>query len=233
MSYIDIYRKRINHYGNTPQERLEKRRQENFQRFLLQSPHRTTFLYNDEIIECVFEPFSQDETKTLMYILCDIKYYFNIGDIIDICNQKYMFYYQKERKNSGYNRWVVIRINYHITWLNEDGNSYDSEAYIFDQENNMLKNELKSRSRSAALYLENLKLAFMIMPTNKNIKINSYLTITINDISRSYRITGFDFISTPGILYISMDPTITRDLTPPPQKQPDDNDNDYFWLGGM
>ena len=96
----------------------------------------------------------------------------------------------------------------------------------------MLKNELKSRSRSATLYLENLKLDFMVMPSTPSIKVGSYLTLEVTDIKRSYRVTGFDFLSTPGVLYVSMDPTLERDLTPVREKTPEDNPSDFFWLGG-
>lgn len=72
----------------------------------------------------------------------------------------------------------------------------------------------------------------MVMPANNGIKINSYLTLTVGDISRSYRVTGFDFLSTPGVMYVSMDPTMERDLTPVRERAPEDDPSDFFWLGG-
>lgn len=231
MDYFEIYKKRLNRYGDTPQERLEKGRQINFERFLHMSPHYVKFMYEDREVECVFEPSSQDETETIMHVLCRVGEEFEVGKIVTILDHRYMFYYWDERTDSGYNRWTVIKLNQAIHWINEDGSEYDSEAYIWGQENNMLKNELKSRSRSATLYLENLKLDFMIMPTHPQMKINSYLTITVKDLSRSYRVTGFDFLSTPGVMYISMDPTFKRDLTPAPEMTEADNPEDFFWLG--
>lgn len=233
MSYFDIYKKRMNRYGDNATDRLEKGRQQNFEKFLYQSPHYTKFQYKDKEVECVFEPSSQDETKTVMHVLCRVGEKFNPGDIVTICGKRYMFWYWDERQDSGYNRWNVIKLSQHIEWLNEDGGTWSNEAYIFSQQTNMLKNELKSRSRSATLYLENLKLDFMIMPSDKNLEIGSYLVIKINDMSRAERVTGIDFLSTPGVMYVSMDPTIERDLTSPPEKKPEDDDNDYFWLGNI
>lgn len=233
MSYFDIYKKRINRYGDNATDRLEKGRQQNFEKFLHQSPHYTKFQYKDKEVECVFEPSSQDETKTVMHVLCRVGEKFNPGDIVTICGKRYMFWYWDERQDSGYNRWNVIKLSQHIEWLNEDGSTWSNEAYIFSQQTNMLKNELKSRSRSATLYLENLKLDFMIMPSDKNLEIGSYLVIKIDDMSRAERVTGIDFLSTPGVMYVSMDPTIERDLTSPPEKKPEDDDNDYFWLGNI
>ena len=233
MSYFDIYKKRMNRYGDNATDRLEKGRQQNFEKFLHQSPHYTKFQYKEKEVECVFEPSSQDETKTVMHVLCRVGEKFNPGDIVTICGKRYMFWYWDERHDSGYNRWNVIKLSQHIEWLNEDGSTWSNEAYIFSQQTNMLKNELKSRSRSATLYLENLKLDFMIMPSDKNLEIGSYLVIKINDMSRAERVTGIDFLSTPGVMYVSMDPTIERDLTPSPEKKPEDDDNDYFWLGNI
>ena len=233
MSYFDIYKKRMNRYGDNATDRLEKGRQQNFEKFLYQSPHYTKFQYKEKEVECVFEPSSQDETKTVMHVLCRVGEKFNPGDIVTICGKRYMFWYWDERQDSGYNRWNVIKLSQYIKWLNEDGSTWSNEAYIFSQQTNMLKNELKSRSRSATLYLENLKLDFMIMPSDKNLEIGSYLVIKINDMSRAERVTGIDFLSTPGVMYVSMDPTIERDLTPSPEKKPEDDDNDYFWLGNI
>lgn len=233
MSYFDIYKKRMNRYGDNATDRLEKGRQQNFEKFLYQSPHYTKFQYKEKEVECVFEPSSQDETKTVMHVLCRVGEKFNPGDIVTICGKRYMFWYWDERQDSGYNRWNVIKLSQYIEWLNEDGSTWSNEAYIFSQQTNMLKNELKSRSRSATLYLENLKLDFMIMPSDKNLEIGSYLVIKIDDMSRAERVTGIDFLSTPGVMYVSMDPTIERDLTPLPEKKPEDDDNDYFWLGNI
>lgn len=233
MSYFDIYKKRINRYGDNATDRLEKGRQQNFEKFLHQSPHYTKFQYKEKEVECVFEPSSQDETKTVMHVICRVGEKFNPGDIVTICGKRYMFWYWDERQDSGYNRWNVIKLSQCIEWLNEDGSTWSNEAYIFSQQTNMLKNELKSRSRSATLYLENLKLDFMIMPSDKNLEIGSYLVIKINDMSRAERVTGIDFLSTPGVMYVSMDPTIERDLTKTPEKTDEDEDNDFFWLGNL
>ena len=233
MSYFDIYKKRMNRYGDNATDRLEKGRQQNFEKFLYQSPHYTKFQYKEKEVECVFEPSSQDETKTVMHVLCRVGEKFNPGDIVTICGKRYMFWYWDERQDSGYNRWNVIKLSQYIEWLNEDGSTWSNEAYIFSQQTNMLKNELKSRSRSATLYLENLKLDFMIMPRDKNLEIGSYLVIKIDDMSRAERVTGIDFLSTPGVMYVSMDPTIERDLTKTPEKTDEDEDNDFFWLGNL
>lgn len=232
MSYWETYKARLNRHGENAAERLNKGREDNFERFLYSSPHYVKFDYKGTEVECVFEPSKQSENKTVMHVLCRVTENFQVGDICTIAGDRYLFWYNDERKDSGYDRWTVVKTSREIEWINEDGSKWNSEAYIFGQMNNMLKNELKSRSRSATLYLENLKLDFMIMPIHKEMKINSYLTIEVEGLKKHYRVTGFDHVSTPGIMYVSMDPTLERDFTPAPEYNPDNSDKeDYFWLG--
>lgn len=233
MSYWETYKARLNRNGANHADRLNVGREANFEKFLRQSPHYVKFEHNGKEVEAVFEPSSQKENKTVMHVLCRVGEEFNAGDICTIAGDRYIFWYWDERKDSGYNRWTVVRVSQPIHWVNEDKSEYSSEAYIYGQMDNMLKNELKSRSRSATLYLENLKLDFMIMPTHKEMKINSYLSVEVSGIKKFYRVTGFDHVSTPGIMYVSMDPTLERDMTPDPRPQEGDDSNDFFWLGGV
>ena len=100
----------------------------------------------------------------------------------------------------------------------------------------MLKDELKSRSRSKVLYNENLKLSFLIMPKNEYIRKEDYFVIhhlfeNDEEIQEGYRVTGYDLISTDGVEYVSVDPMYLKDLTPAPEPDPGQEDNDeFFWL---
>jgi len=250
--YEDIYKKRLSRFGDTPTGRLEEGRRANFEKFLYSSPHYLTFVYKpdteeERTVECVFEPRKQNETKIMMDILCRVGEVFEVGDIVTINGKRYMFWWWDQRQDSGYNRWVVVELTTTVTFINEDGYTWTTEAYIYSQEDNMLKNELKSRSRSATLYLENLKLEFMLMPTPDRVatvdfhgntttksplEIGAYCELQYAKADHYWRVTGYDTISTPGIAYVSVDPTINRDLTPPPTQQPGDDPDDFFWFGG-
>ena len=239
MSYFnEVYKARLNRNGVTPTERLNSGREANFEKFLYQSPHYVEFYADSDAaherpIECVFEPSSQKEDKTVMHVLCRVGQNFEVGDIYTIADDRYMFWYWDERKDSGYNRWTVIRVSQPISWVNEDGSKHESEAYVYGQMSAALKNDLKSRSRSDTLYMENMNTEHMLMPVHKNLEIGSYLSIEVKEIVRHYRVTGFDHVSTPGVMYVSMDPTMERDLTAAPEKNEQDDSNDYFWLGGV
>ena len=120
--------------------------------------------------------------------------------------------------------------------MGRDKQEHSSWAYFYGQEDNMLKDELKSRSRSKVLYNENLKLSFLIMPKNEYIRKEDYFVIhhlfeNDEEIQEGYRVTGYDLISTDGVEYVSVDPMYLKDLTPAPEPDPGQEDNDeFFWL---
>lgn len=243
MSYYDIYKKRLSktnsaQLAKSRLEKLELDRRQNFESFLYSSPHYVTFDYIDSAgvehtIEGVFEPHQQNETKNMMQLLCRVdENTFAAGDVVNIRDEDYMFYYWNEVKNSGYNKWTLVRMNKTISWANENDELAISKAYMYFQEDNMLKNELKSRSRSSTLYLENLKLNFLLMPFHDDMYQTTYLEITTEGRTQAFRVTGIDIVSTPGVMYVSMDPTYLRGDQSKPEQAPEDDPNDFFWMNG-
>ena len=103
---------------------------------------------------------------------------------------------------------------------------------MYGQQDNMLKDELRSRSRMDALYTENLKTSFFIMPTNEFIRKDDYLEVGEGSLKEAYRVTGYDIQSTPGVEYVTVDPVYLRDQSPAPEQQPEDDPDDFYWLNG-
>lgn len=260
MAY-ELYRARVNAEGSTPAERLEQGRVANFEKFLVASPHQAIFDRVNDVEEypCVLEPHRQNEAEEICHLLCRKTVQLNCGEVILIrtgnvktpsANNgsllaqdialgivgRFLVWYWDDRQASGYNRYTLLRLNYEVSWCNLDsGNTvYTSLGHVYGQQDNMLKNELKSRSRSATLYLENLKAEFIVMPNNVNMKLDSYVTLNIpvdnTLVERNYHVTGFDITSTPGIVYVTMDPIYKKDLTPAPTQQPGEDDDDYFFF---
>ena len=126
----------------------------------------------------------------------------------------------------------MLRMSHFLTWQSRDGMERTSWAYMYGQENNMLKDELQARSRMNTRYTENLKLRFFIMPTNTYIRKDDYLEIGEGLLRESYKVTGYDIQSSEGVEYVSVDPLYKYDLTAPPQKTSEDSDEDFYWLEG-
>ena len=245
--YEDIYKKRVNRFGTDFQSRLIGEREYAFENYLKRSVYTKNIMYDGELITVSFEPYKQDETKLLHYLLTrrnvhipngtilEIPNRVKIGDTETIENEKWMLYWAEENEPSGYNRYVMLRMTHLIEWTGRDKKTHTTWAYMYGQEDNMLKDELKSRSRSKVLYNENLKLSFLIMPKNEFIRKEDYFVIhhlfePDGEIQEGYRVTGYDLISTLGVEYVTVDPMYLKDLTPPPTPQPGDDDDEFFWI---
>ena len=237
MSYFDIYKKRVNRYGLDYQSRIQREREELFDLYLLKTIYRVDFLYNDEEIAGSLEKYKQDETQTLQYLLTKTSVNIPNGTILmipdkDKIEKPWLVYYLENIKASGYNRYIVLKMTHYLTWTARDGSIQNSWAYMYGQEDNMLKDEIRSRSRMDTIYSENLKMSFFVMPTNEYIKKDIYLEIGDGSLQEQYVVTGYDIQSTPGVEYVTVDPTYKYDLTPPSEPLPGENENEFFWLNG-
>lgn len=236
--YNDIYKKRLNRYGLDYQSRVQGMRERSFELLLEKSIYRIDFDYDGKINPGVFEKYKQDETRTLHYLLTRTNLNIPNGTILMISNkdnqeEPWMIYYLEDIKASGYNRYIMLKMTHYITWKARDGKIYSSWAYLYGQEDNMLKDELQARSRADARYTENLKTSFFILPINEHIKKDDYLVINENTpLEEAYVVTGYDINSTKGVEYVTIDPVYIRDKSPDPIKTETDSDEDFFWIKG-
>ena len=237
MSYKDIYKLRLNRYGNDYQSRVQGEREKMFDLYLYKSIYRVEFKYDDEWNVGSFEKYKQDETETLHYLLTKVDLVMPQGTILILPDQHgnlrhWMVYYLEKIKTSGYNRYIMLRMTHFLTWTARDGSTQTSWAYMYGQENNMLKDELKSRSRMDAVYDENLKSSFYIMPVNPKIRKDDYFIVGEKPLQEYFRVTGYDIQSTEGIEYVTIDPVYEYDLSAPPEQKQTDPDSDFFWFNG-
>lgn len=238
MGYFeDIYKKRVNRYGLDYQSRIQREREELFDLYLLKTIYRVDFLFEDEEVAGSLEKYKQDETQTLQYLLTKTNVNIPNGTILmipdkDKIKKPWLVYYLENIKASGYNRYIVLKMTHYLTWTARDGSQQESWAYMYGQEDNMLKDEIRSRSRMDTIYAENLKMSFFVMPTTPKIRKDDYLEIGTGELKEQYRVTGYDIQSTPGVEYVTVDPTYEYDLTPAPQQQPGDSEDEFFWLNG-
>ena len=236
-SYYDIYLKRLNRYGNDYQTRTQNKRERDFENYLLKSVYRIEFEYDTKINPATFERYKQDETETLHYLLTRVDVNIPNGTILMLPNKDdelkpWMVYYLEAIKASGYNRYIMLKMTHFLKWNDREGNSRSSWAYMYGQEDNMLIDELQSRSRSDARYTENLKGSFFVLPINEYLRKDDYLEVGEGALKEGYRVTGYDIQSTPGVEYVTVDPIYLYDNSPAPEKQEGDKEEDYFWLEG-
>lgn len=239
MSYFDIYKKRANRYGIDYQSRVQGQRKKTFDLYLQKSIYLVEFEFDGANVEGSFERYKQDETETLHYLLTRVSVEIPAGTVLMIPNKNgelkpWMVYYLENIKASGYNKYVMLKMSHFITWRARDGQDYTSWAYMYGQENNMLKDEIRSRSRMDTIYAENLKSSFFVLPLNKNLRKDDYIIIPEEGerFQEQYRVTGYDIQSSEGVEYVTIDPIYEFDLSPVPDKKEEDNDEDFFWFNG-
>lgn len=236
--YKDVYLKRLNRYGLDYQSRVQGQRERLFENLLLKSLYRVDFEYNGELIPGIFEKYKQDETETLHYLLTRVDMNIPGGTILMIPNKDkelkpWMVYYLEEINASGYNRYIMLKMSHYLTWKARDGQEYSTWAYFYGQEDNMLKDELQSRSRMNVRYTENLKLSFFVTPINEHIRKDDYLVVNKNNpLQEAYVVTGYDINSTKGVEYVTVDPVYMRDESKVPEQTESDDPDDFFWLSG-
>ena len=234
MKYFDIYLKRLNRYGLDYQSRTQAKREKTFEAYLLKSVYKVDFNFEGNVYEGSFEKFRQDETESLHYLLTKRDLIIPNGTVLEIEGQKnpWMVYYLEDIAASGYNRYIMLKMTHFITWRGRDENIYNSWAYMYGQENNMLKDEIRSRSRMGTLDAENLKTSFFVMPLNKNVNKDDYFTVGEGELKEAYVVTGYDRQSTQGVMYVTIDPTYERDTSIENLTQEEIQSEDYFWLNG-
>lgn len=236
MDYFeDVYLKRLNRYGIDHQSRILGQRKRTFSELLLKSSYQVTFTYENQTYLALKERYKQDETETLQYLLTELEVNIPNGTILMIENKDgiqkpWMIYWLEEIKTSGYNRYIILRMTHFIKWIDKQDNHCSSWCYLYGQEDNMLKNEIRSRSRTDTIYAENLKGSFFVMPVNASIKKDVYLEIGEDTLKEGYVVTGYDIQSSPGIEYVTIDPTYLRDNSAYPVQWPGDKKEDFYWL---
>lgn len=238
MNYFeDVYLKRLNRYGYDYQSRIQAQREEVFEGLLLKSIYRVDFVYEDEMHPGLLERYKQDETETMQYLLTRVGLNMPNGTLLmipdkDMKEQPWLVYWLESIKSSGYNRYIVLKMTHFITWRDRSNIERSTWCYLYGQEDNMLKDEIRSRSRSDAIYTENLKSSFFVCPTNEFIRKDDYMEIGIDALKEGYRVTGYDIISTPGVEYVTVDPVYLRDNSDPPVWKEEDDPAEFFWLNG-
>ena len=235
--YEDVYLKRLNRYGYDYQSRVQAQRERDFENKLLKSVYRVDFEFEDETHPATLERYKQNETELMQYLLTRVSLNIPNGTILmipdkDLVLQPWLVFWLESIKASGYNRYIVLKMTHYIAWRDRDGIVQNSWCYMYGQQDNMLKDELRPRSRMDTLYTENLKTSFFIMPLNEKIRKDDYLEVGEGALREAYRVTGYDIQSTPGVEYVTVDPVYIRDLGPMPKQKAEDDPADFFWLNG-
>ena len=221
MEYYEIYRRRLNRYGLDYQSRIQGQRERNFDDYLLKSIYRVDFWYNDTFTPASLERYKQDYTETQCYLLTQCEVIIPNGTILQIESRDgtvkpWMVWWLEEIESSGYNKYVVLKMTHLLTWRGPDGEVHEQWGYFSGPGTSTISDTVKS-STGDALYKQNDNLHMFITSYNSTIVRDLYLEVPYQETITPYQVAEIDVNSTPGVEYVTVDPTYIHDKT---------NDND-------
>lgn len=228
--YDDIYLRRLNRYGTSRSERIQNQRVESFLKYMSQSIYRVSFedSYKGENVIGVLTPYKKDETETLNTLKVPLEYDYPAGTLFHIRNNYWMVLYKNDLVATGYNEFTMMKMTHIVHWKDRNGDCHESPAYYYGPMTEKIYDMLKTYLKGV-VYQESNKYTHLIMPRNQYILRQDYMVID----GEGMEVTGFDKISTPGVMYITLNETHIRDESETPKKVlPTDNSEDFFWLQG-
>lgn len=232
MDYYEIYKKRLNRYGLDYQSRIQGQRDRNFDDYLLKSIYRVDFWYNDTFAPATLETYKQDYTETQCYLLTKRDLDIPSGTILmvqsrDGSTKPWMIWWKEEIEASGYNRYVVLRMTHLLVWQDAEKVNHEQWAYFSGTGTTKISDTIKS-STGEAIYKENNNLQMFITSYNSSIVKDMHFNVTYDTNTSTYVVMETDIFSTPGVMYVTIDPTYRR----PKENQDSDQTAADFWLNG-
>ena len=201
---------------------------------MLKSIYRVDFWYNDIFVPATLERYKQDYTETLSYLLTPMDIVVPNGTIIIVESSNgdkkpWMIWWKEEIEASGYNKYVVLKMTHELTWRDAEKNEYTQWAYFSGPGKSAISDTLKSAS-GEAIYKQNDNLHTFITSYNSKISREMYFEVSYKETNQAYVVTELDVNSTPGIMYVSVDPSYIRD------KQAESTEKSQsaasFWFSG-
>lgn len=214
MDYIEVYRKRLNRYGLDYQSRIQGQRNRNFDDYLLKSIYRVDFWYNDIFTPATLERYKQDYTETQCYLLTRRELEIPNGTILMIESQDgsskpWMVWWKEEIEASGYNRYVVLKMTHKLAWRDTENMLHEQWGY-FSGPGTATISDIVKTAANESLYKENNTLHMFITPFNSSLSRDIYLEVPSQNVISAYVVAEIDINSTPGIAYVSVDPSYIR-----------------------
>lgn len=235
MDYIEIYRRRLNRYGLDYQSRIQGQRERDFENYLLKSIYRVDFWYDNMYVPATLERYKQDHTETSCYLLTRRELEIPCGTMLRIESgngkeQMYMVWWMEHIEASGYNKYVVLKMTHELTWRDSENLPHTAWAYFSGPGTSTISDTLKSAS-GEAIYKENNNLHMFITAYDKTLVRDVYFENRQGETNSGYVVSEVDITSTPGVAYVSVDPSYVRP-TESAELVKNGNSAQNFWLNG-
>ena len=207
--FTDVYLKRINKHGNTMQDRIHGKMECDFENKLRKSVNRVelyeTLTSKHSFGEGILQTKKISEKETWNYLLTRIEEKYENGSVFYTYKpfteekQAWLILFKEQYETIGYNRYIVLLLENELTWIGDDGLIYSEFTHYVGSMDSGIRNQFKIESNVVAATPS--KTLEMICAYTPNIKRD--LRINISD--ETWRVVGYDKISIPGIMYVTLE----------------------------
>lgn len=197
MSYLDRYKNRVGFWGCTETEEFRNKNVVNFKKFLDSTPHKV-YIGEDIVGATIFKR-NTDFSEDYYYLLTEIDKPVSVGTIVtDPEGNEWLVATNKNVQTPSYNRYQIISINNVIQWHDRNAALLSSSCLVLGSLKTKLREVFESNAKVLMPQEEGQLL--IIMP-NCNIPIDTRFILG----SRAWKVVGYDDLSTPGIVFLSLE----------------------------
>lgn len=212
MNYLDVYFSRLNHFGETTAERIKNSGIVAFEKWLAQSP----FTVEDLSVERglyfsgIIQTNKDKEEKKIMYLYVANDIPIKVGDILtwrqdNGAIEKWLLLQKEHKVHDQYQTFQIIKCNYLLKWIDENGYLHKSWAYAVSSVDNQVKGNF--RMWHSLISPQPNKFAEIIMPrpilegVDKD-QLMRGINFIIED--EAWTVIECDWTSVEGIIYMSL-----------------------------
>lgn len=209
MSYLDVYKARVEHLGTTPQERAYESGILEFRRYLKYNQHTVHNLIldnNDESFDGVILTDKEDENRVsqilLVKVIEDGGPELKQGDLIwwGEDTNPWIIWRSTTSSYQPHQKFYMVRCNYYIKWVDEEGSIQGSWVYLLGHKDSKIKDNFRTWNNLITpqpnKYI-NIMLPFRKIKQGTEIMVLDEVWSLIDD----------DRISVPGISFMSFTET--------------------------
>lgn len=203
MNYLDVFFSRVNHLGTTTAERIHEGGVRSFYKWLAESPHT---IKNLSVERGIYFPgiilTSKDkEYQKIMFLNVANDIPIKIGDIMnwqieDGSIEKWLLFQEEKKSNKTYKTYWIVRCNYLIKWIDENGHLQQSWSYLVSSVDDKIKANF--RTWHNLITPQANKYAEILMP---RYNIGRSTNFIVED--ESWNVIEYDYTSVPGVIYLS------------------------------
>lgn len=203
MNYIDVYLSRVNFMGDTKAEKAKNQGIRDFEVKLAESPHRVDLSVERGLyFPAIILSNKEDENKKTMLLDVAVDIPLKIGDIVNWRDgetlEKWIIYQKQRKVNEPYQTFYIVRCNYYIKWVDDNGHLRGSWSYLVSSMDSKIKGNYRTWNNLITpqpnKYLE------MLIPDTQPITKGTRFLIN----AEGWLMIEYDNTSVPGINYISL-----------------------------